>query len=358
MKRMAPIATLSIGVLALMGCGSGESDQDRIDELEAQVEELEAGESVYEIDEDADPILDEYDFNGQMTEDVEAPMGEAVPIDVGPFVNNGYYMGTMALTGVSYQTECSWGDEHFVSTNGQFLYATFEIEVDEEYEEEFLPNDGEFTWVGFEDYISSYDTFGCMEEVNGFQEDIRPGESDEVTLVFDVPDTKGSLEYQEATYYVEWAIDGEGAVEAPVDEGSVQEPEEEPATEASEEDLTEDAEMPEWESDGGYVSRAEAEDAAIEGECPVGERNLDPDGLDCQPLSMSFDRYAEENGITFDEPEAEEPEYEDPESCSVLLYNVQTAGKRLEQTLEGSAEHDAVLEEFLSARDEAEAAGC
>lgn len=146
-------------------------------------------------------------------------------------------------------------------------------------------------------------------------------------------------------------VDGD-ATEVPV----AQEPVEEP--EANSGDAAPDSEVPEYESDGGYVSHYEYDDAMAEGECPIGERNLDVDGLDCQPLSMSFDRYAEENGITFDEPEAEEPAYEDPESCGVLLYDVTVAGKRLEETVEGSAEFDAVLEEFLAARDIAEAAGC
>ncbi|HIW99600.1 MAG TPA: hypothetical protein H9871_05600, partial [Candidatus Nesterenkonia stercoripullorum] len=72
-----------------------------------------------------------------------------------------------------------------------------------------------------------------------------------------------------------------------------------------------DGDWQDWESDGGYVSRAEAEEAAVGNECPIGERNLSPDGLDCQPLSVSFEKHSgmDDRGGEYSEPE----EYHGPD---------------------------------------------
>lgn len=303
------------------------------------------------------------------------------------------------------EAEREWEEEQEAAASEEGEDASID-ELEDEVEDEDAPEDGSGEWVevqsfsgssdtrtdafelGDGDYRLVYDFTGSGDELEFFGatvhllsegDTLQDGSLPEILL--SEPESGDTYLYDnDGMYYLDisgvgydsWTItieeqqdsqasasnEPEGSpTETPIAEEPVaQEAAAEP--EASSGDAAPDAEVPEWESDGGYVSRVEAEEAAVEGECPIGERNLDVDGLDCQPLSMSFDRYAEENGITFDEPEAEEPAYEDPESCGVLLYDVTVAGKRLEETVEGSAEFDAVLEEFLAARDIAEAAGC
>lgn len=213
MKTLTLISTLASTALLLTACGN--DDQDRIEELEAEVQSLEE-----QLDEaQAEPDLaalfpEEDDFNSRMDGPVEARVGDPVEIDLGPFENANDYAATVTLSDVEFTDTCVH-DSRDGSTNvsevGTFVYLTFDIETAAEAEDTFDFNKNAMRWNDYRYHLMSMEAMTCEEDL-GFQDPIEPGETAQMTLVLDVPDTEAEFIWQEPTYDVTWIIDGDESV--------------------------------------------------------------------------------------------------------------------------------------------------
>lgn len=218
-----------IALIALTACGGddGERQQESsATETEAQQEDL-----TQEVEEDPqieeapeaddqegvaprdrdfsdDPILADREFTGRMTGDVAATLGEPVEVDFDVFEGIGNYAGTVTLDSLVGAPVCdSDSEEGIESANGYYLYAFFTLEAAAEAEESFDISEQDFRWSGFNDHITHYDAWQCQESVNGLMDPVRPGESAERIMVFDIPEFEGTLSYGGASHYIEWEIE-------------------------------------------------------------------------------------------------------------------------------------------------------
>lgn len=158
-------------------------------------------------EENYDPILGDREFSGRMNGPVSGSIGEPLEFDQGVFEGLGDFVGTLTLEELVGAPQCE--DEDYgelYPESEHFIFATFTIEVDDDAEQGVNLDGGDFRWLDYDDYISSFDTYVCEEGVNGLLDTIRPGETAERTMVFDVPEWEGTLSYRDATFDVDWDI--------------------------------------------------------------------------------------------------------------------------------------------------------
>lgn len=209
--RTLTATTATALLLAITACGGG--DQERIDELEAEVESLQQELDEAQSTPDVSGLFTEAEdeFNSRMDGAVQASIGEPVEVDLGPYENENNFAATVTLSAVEFSDTCvnhAPTGETSPSEAGQFASLTWDIDVDADADNAFDFNTNAFRWDDYHYALSTPTSLDCELDL-GHQDPIEPGESGQYTAIWDVPTTTAELQWMEPTYIVTWTIDGD-----------------------------------------------------------------------------------------------------------------------------------------------------
>lgn len=207
MSRKTLLGLAGVGLLALAACGQSEEEQflEGMGCEDGETAE-ECGERIAAENMEAAPEpADEPELNSRMVGPVEASVGEAVEVDLGPLEEENNFAGTVTLESVSFTDTCGDGLE---SQAGQFATLTFLLDSDPDSDEELDFNGNTLSWPDHNDHLYSPESLDCQLMI-GSDDPVGGGESGEYVMVLDLPDSTGELEWGDPTHPVVWSINGD-----------------------------------------------------------------------------------------------------------------------------------------------------